>query len=74
LGAADGTAFTAGIACASAVEVDEFGYLLIDLANGKRSVARMAAWLCRAGIDVDAGTLCVAVQDLIDNGLLALTA
>jgi ribosomal protein L12E/L44/L45/RPP1/RPP2 len=61
-------------ACVSADEVDELGYVLIDLANGKRSVARMTAFLRRAGVVVDSESLCAAVQDLVDKDILTQKA
>jgi hypothetical protein len=59
-------------ACVSIDEIDELGYVLFDCANGRHSVARIAALLRQAGVAVDAKSLCDAVQELVDNGMLTL--
>jgi hypothetical protein len=58
--------------CVSADQVDELGFVLVDLANGRRSLARIAALLRQAGVDVAAADLCGAAQALVDNDILRL--
>jgi hypothetical protein len=58
--------------CVSIDAVDELGCVLFDCADGANSVAQMAAALRHAGVAVDAGSLCGAVQQLVDNGALML--
>jgi len=58
--------------CVSIDAVDELGCVLFDYADGKNSIAQMAAALRHAGVAVDAESLCGAVQQLVDNGALML--
>jgi hypothetical protein len=58
--------------CVSVSQIDELGCVLFDYANGRRSVARIAALLRQAGIPVDAKSLCDAVQEMSDKGTLTL--
>jgi hypothetical protein len=57
--------------CVSADQVDELGFVLVDLANGRRSLGRIAALLRQAGVEVVADDLCGAAQALVDNEILA---
>jgi len=58
--------------CVSIDEVDELGCVLFDCADGENSVAQMAAALRHAGVAIDTGRLCGAVQQLVDGGALML--
>jgi hypothetical protein len=60
--------------CISAKEIDELGHVLVSLADGRRSAARLVEVLRRAGVVLTHDQLCDAVQDLVDNGILILRA
>jgi hypothetical protein len=57
-------------ACINVDEIDALGSVLIDLADGSLSLARMAACLRQAGLEVQARDVQAVVQDLVDYGLL----
>jgi hypothetical protein len=58
--------------CVSIDAVDDLGCVLFDCADGTTSVAQIAAALRQAGVAVGAGSLCGAVQQLVDGGVLML--
>ena len=59
---------------ASAREVDELGHVMILLADGRRSVARIADVVRKAGVTMNGEQACGAVQALVDEGILILRA
>jgi hypothetical protein len=63
----------AGDARLSIEMIDELGFVLIELADGTRSVGQMRTVLRQAGVAVAAADLRQVVQDLIDSGILTLT-
>ena len=58
--------------CVSTDQLDDLGFVLVDLANGRRSMARVAALLRKAGVDVAVDDLCDAARQLADNDILEL--
>lgn len=59
-------------ACVSVDEIDELGFVLVDLADGARSLTEIAAFLRRAGVALKAEDLRGTVRDMIDSGILTL--
>jgi hypothetical protein len=53
-------------------QLDELGHILLTLADGRTSVARLAQALRQAGIAVTRAELCGATQKLVDDGILLL--
>jgi hypothetical protein len=60
--------------CATATQVDELGHVLFNLANGRRSIARLVEMLRQAGVALTRAQLCRAAQQLVDNGILVVIA
>jgi len=56
----------------STKEIDELGHVLINLASGRRSVARLVEILRQAGVALTGAQLCDATQNLVDHGILIL--
>jgi len=59
--------------CATAIEIDELGQLLLEVTDGRSSLADLADMLRQAGVDVTGAQLCRAGQQLLDHDLLAVT-
>ncbi|RXT47857.1 RiPP maturation protein ApyI [Bradyrhizobium betae] len=58
--------------CATAVEIDELGHVLLELADGRRSLTRLIDMLRRAGVTLTSAELCRVSQQLVDNNLLVV--
>jgi len=58
----------------SAREVDDLGHVMILLANGRRSVARIADVLRQAGVTMTDAQACDAVETLVRASILILRA
>ncbi|MBP1097538.1 RiPP maturation protein ApyI [Bradyrhizobium diazoefficiens] len=60
--------------CAAAIEIDELGNLLLELADGRESFVHLVSMLRRAGLALTSAQLCRAGQQLLDHDLLAVRA
>jgi hypothetical protein len=54
------------------IEIDELGAVLLDLSDGRRSVAVMTAQLRGAGVSLVTADLCHAIKQMVAAGLLLI--
>jgi hypothetical protein len=52
------------------LEIDAMSSVILDLANGRRSLSQLATMLHQIGISAEPGQLCKPVAQLLANGLL----